>query len=528
MKRLLFLVLLLAWSPAAAWAQQRPAEPFPHATHAKLFPTCQGCHAGIGTGDSATMYPAPTLCANCHDGQIAKRVRWNGPSRRPTNLAFSHVAHAQADARSGAPTVTCTACHALPDSAARWMAVGRAQPTDCLACHAHAATAHLASDDVCTTCHVPLTQARALSKEAIAAFPRPPSHDEPDFLSSHAPRTAADEARCATCHTRESCEQCHVNAAQIAAITRLGTDSRVAALVAGRPGAYPVPTDHLTTDWATEHAQAANRAGATCANCHTQSSCTACHVGPSAIAAIAALPQATATTRGVVIQHVQTGVPPVPQPGVNPAPTMGTTFAPPLPSSASRSVISRIPGGGPPHAGVDSGHVYLVQVHWPGFMTSHAAVAATRQLACASCHAQRFCTDCHLGEQKRDFHPANFMARHATEAYNRQLDCTSCHSPEAFCRTCHVNVGVGTKNPRNAAFHNAQPLWLLQHGQAARQALESCTTCHQQSDCMRCHSTVGWGVNPHGPGFNARSMWSRNPGMCLECHLSNPLTAPGR
>lgn len=529
MKRLAF-VVAFAWSVVAG--AQQIANPFPHATHAKLFPTCEGCHAGIATGDSATMYPAPTLCANCHDGQIVKRIRWNGPTPRPSNLAFSHVSHAQASARAGGPAVPCAACHAPEDSGRVWMAVGVARPADCLSCHAHAATAHLARDNVCTTCHVRLTEAHALTKDAIAAFPRPPSHDQPDFLSHHAPETAADEAQCATCHTRESCEQCHVNASQLRAVTQLGTDPRVAALVAGRPGAYPIPKDHQSALWATEHAQAAMRAGASCANCHTQSSCIACHIGPdgggAVASAIAALPQDEAgKAQGVVIHHAPTGVPPVPQPGVNSAPAQGTTFAPPVMASA-RATVTRLPGSPPPAAGVDSGRRYLVQVHWPGFMTSHAAVAATQQLACATCHVQRFCTDCHLGEQKRDFHPANFMARHATEAYNRQLDCTSCHNPEAFCRTCHFNVGVGTRNPRNAAFHNAQPLWLLQHGQAARQSLESCTTCHQQADCMRCHSTLGWGVNPHGPGFNAQAMASRNPQVCLECHLSNPLTGPGR
>jgi len=177
---------------------------------------------------------------------------------------------------------------------------------------------------------------------------------------------------------------------------------------------------------------------------------------------------------------------------------------------------------------VDSGQVHIVRVHWPGFITSHSTAASSRQMTCSNCHAQRFCTECHNGEGRHDFHPVNFIARHAAEAYNRQLNCVQCHSPEAFCRTCHLNIGLSQRAAHNAAFHTAEPLWLLQHGQAARQSLETCTNCHQERDCLRCHSTIGQGVNPHGPNFNARKMQAANPQMCLECHLTNPLLNPGR
>ncbi len=518
-------VLLLLASGSVARAQQQVQDSFPHARHAKMFPTCEACHAGIATGNTATGYPAPSLCANCHDGRVSRVVKWNGPAPHPTNLAFSHQQHAQAEARAGSAIIQCTSCHARPDSARIWMAVRRAPPAACLTCHAHAASGHLADDNVCSTCHVPLTRASALTTATIAAFPRPPSHDQPGFLSEHAPRTAADEARCATCHTRESCERCHVNADKLATIIELGSDARVAHVVAGRPGVYPVPTDHQTSQWATDHADAARRSIASCANCHAQSSCAACHIGRGATAVVAALPVAVpGKAQGVVVRHTPTGAPPIPTPGINPAPPQASR----IPDSGSARAVLRTPGGSAPLAARDSGGLYLVQVHWPGFLTLHAPIAATGQLACASCHTQRFCTDCHAGEQRRNFHPANFIARHANESYNRQIDCTNCHNPEAFCRTCHFNVGVGTRNPRNAAFHTGQPLWLLQHGQAARQSLESCTTCHQQQDCMRCHSTLGWGVNPHGPGFDPRRMAARNLQVCLECHLTNPLTGPGQ
>jgi hypothetical protein len=164
-----------------------------------------------------------------------------------------------------------------------------------------------------------------------------------------------------------------------------------------------------------------------------------------------------------------------------------------------------------------------VQVHPPGFATEHRAAASSRQTDCAGCHAQKFCSDCHDGEGGRRFHAVNFIQRHAVESYGRQQDCATCHNPEVFCRGCHETQGLQSTGRQGNAFHTAQPLWLLQHGRAARQELESCTTCHTQRDCLRCHSTLGRGVNPHGPGFDAERMAERNPRMCSICHVGDPL-----
>jgi hypothetical protein len=74
-------------------------------------------------------------------------------------------------------------------------------------------------------------------------------------------------------------------------------------------------------------------------------------------------------------------------------------------------------------------------------------------------------------------------------------------------------------------FHDAEPLWLLRHGQAARQGLESCASCHEQNQCMQCHSTLGaFKVSPHGPDFDARRAQKRNAAICLACHITDPLT----
>ena len=49
--------------------------------------------------------------------------------------------------------------------------------------------------------------------------------------------------------------------------------------------------------------------------------------------------------------------------------------------------------------------------------------------------------------------------------------------------------------------------------------LEGCTTCHSQVDCTQCHSAVGgWGISPHGPGFDPDRAMSASREGCVACH----------
>src|SRR5690606_219934 len=105
-----------------AFAQPPAEQSFPHARHARLFPTCQGCHAGIERGDTDTYYPTPALCANCHDGVERRAVRWQGPSSAPTNLRFSHPVHIRESGRAGEP-VPCMSCHGVDGAGTAWMVV---------------------------------------------------------------------------------------------------------------------------------------------------------------------------------------------------------------------------------------------------------------------------------------------------------------------------------------------------------------------------------------------------------------------
>lgn len=491
--------LLGLCAPALLVGQAR--QDFPHDKHARVFPSCVGCHVGIVTGEATRSFPADVQCASCHDGRIQKVVGWReaAPKAGAGLLAFSHAAHA----RKAGTDATCQSCHSA-GTATPWMTVSRAPPERCASCHAHGQAAHLADENTCATCHRTLAAATGLDDRRIAALPTPPSHGRTGWDSSHGTAARASTASCAMCHARESCARCHVDATRSATIATLAPDARVARFVAGRPPVYSTPVDHRTGEFSRTHGVVARESTARCATCHARPSCATCHTSDGARDVIAQLPDgAEAKGRGVRLR-------------------LATEAEPPVATIIPARMAGARPAWNPAPHPADSAK--RVRVHPGGFVRSHGTAAATEAMSCAGCHARRFCTDCHAGEKvTRRYHPSNFVSGHPAKAYGRDTDCASCHSTEAFCRDCHKQLNLGTRGIRGSGFHNAQPRWLLQHGRAARQEMTTCASCHQQRDCQQCHSQLGWRVNPHGPDFDAVRMHARNRALCLRCHFKDPL-----
>lgn len=453
---------------SSAWARSRQ-DRFPHQDHEGVFPVCTGCHEGIVTGSAADRYPDSVDCVECHDGVTEEQVDWSGPGVQPSNVVFDHRGHTDKILEAG-DSVTCLTCH-RQEGVEGVMAASRATPDGCIGCHAHEVADHLSEVADCRQCHIPITEAQSLTLVRVESFPQPATHDAEDFVQRHTPVSALAEASCAVCHATESCNRCHLNGSSVALIAGLAGDSRVAALVRNQPAEYPIPRDHESADWRFAHPRAMESEANRCANCHAQPSCQACHLDAS-LAQIAALPR-------------------------------------PRPGGAQGVVASRD----------------APDVHPVGFTGTHGAEAAAIERTCWSCHAdQAFCVDCHTGPAESRFHVENFRERHGVLAYGGEQDCSSCHSAEVFCRACHVGVGFASDGRADFAFHNSNPFWLLGHGQAARQGLATCTSCHAQSDCAQCHSAVGaWRINPHGPDFDGSRAQGRNQFACLQCHREPPL-----
>lgn len=341
------------------------------------------------------------------------------------------------------------------------MSVIRADAPQCLDCHAHEARAHLV-DAECSTCHRPLA-ASSLPVDRIAGLPAPPDHAAADFLLDHEGGT-----ECQYCHTRQRCVSCHVNAAvlePIAAVPEAPASMDLPSWAAH----YPEPPSHEDPRWLRVHGTLAS--AAECSTCHTRDDCAACHAAARP-APIGDLPAA---------RDVQA-------PGVR---------------------IARM---------VPATHEVV------RFERNHGAIAEVETTSCEACHARTQCVECHDAARRPSFHPENYVERHATAAWARRLECANCHEVSVFCAECHSSSGFTPETAGEAKYHDNEPVWLLRHGQAARQSLESCTSCHRQQSCLRCHSELGaFRVNPHGPDFDAERARSRNPLVCRACHVRDPI-----
>ena len=119
---------------------------FKHTDHARLFPVCAGCHNAAVPGGGDALYPAPSLCENCHDGAVARRVSWQPRPR--AEARFRHVPHAQSVSKAR-KAVDCESCHG-GTRATEPLLVQVNALTACVSCHAE----HK-GDSNCTFCHVP-------------------------------------------------------------------------------------------------------------------------------------------------------------------------------------------------------------------------------------------------------------------------------------------------------------------------------------------------------------------------------------
>lgn len=442
---------------------------FDHWQHRELFPTCAGCHAGTSEPQRA-VWPAKADCTTCHDGSVEPEVDWSPPTAaRASNLRFTHAAHAEDVRRATAPdsTLQCRACHA--ESGADPMQVRRAVVRNCLDCHGISAEHLAAPDSACAACHVPLVQAAGLSRADVSRFPAPPSHRTPGFIEAGHGQQARTgrtgvSASCATCHARDFCTECHVNAPEVPAIQALGPDERSLA----HRAELRAPPSHQDPEFVRRHGDQARRQAIACATCHTQESCLACHAGsPVATAAIPA-------------------------------------------AAPGRGRGARIERERPATHGLD-------------FSDTHADAASSRPQSCSTCHARPQCLSCHrpdAADASPGYHPAGFLTTHPAAAYTRDNSCADCHNQSQFCANCHVSAGLGSRDGlRGAGYHDAKGSFLLNHGQAARQSLESCVSCHSERDCLTCHSAQGGRrFNPHGPGFDPGTLRRKNPSMCTACH----------
>lgn len=135
--------------------------------------------------------------------------------------------------------------------------------------------------------------------------------------------------------------------------------------------------------------------------------------------------------------------------------------------------------------------------HADDFRRAHGPQAELNPTRCTTCHAQRFCQDCHEGVNLQgNIHPLNFVQTHPFEARGQEEECLTCHQTRQFCEDCHLQPG------HRAINHPVGPGWANTvdggaHKSEAESDLESCLACHDlgtaEPVCTRpgCHSGNG-------------------------------------
>jgi hypothetical protein len=166
-------------------------------------------------------------------------------------------------------------------------------------------------------------------------------------------------------------------------------------------------------------------------------------------------------------------------------------------------------------------HEWLVRHRWVG---------ADQGPACASCHRERDCVECHDGRVRPvRAHPGDYLAAHPLEARRDEGRCQSCHTISRFCAECHSRLGISTLSAPAiepvGAYHPPPAIWLRGpnlHAVEAVRALDSCASCHGEQDCVECHGARGFGggLSPHPPGFATRcaTALAINGRACATCH----------
>jgi hypothetical protein len=190
------------------------------------------------------------------------------------------------------------------------------------------------------------------------------------------------------------------------------------------------------------------------------------------------------------------------------------------------------------HGALIPAHDGLGDAHGAEFKTHHEQEARQVGATCTACHDRSECIACHQGVVKPlEFHPGNYVLSHVVDARRGKPDCSACHRSQSFCIGCHEREGIGTRGDSQynsvdpaRAFH--PPGWatagagLNLHAGEARRNITSCTSCHRETDCLKCHSAQPGSpqASPHPAGWRGsarcRALDRGDRRMCLRCHIA--------
>lgn len=226
----------------------KPLLHFNHAMHAQAGAACGDCHRAMTAVRLATTAQLPTeaQCLECHDGKTAtQRCGACHPTDRTGRLRTRAI-----DDRA-MPTL-------VPRGDSAWGMVH-----DLAFVEDHAAVART-SGNSCNSCHD-----EAFCSDCHAGVMRPLRLHPADFITTHALQARGQTQSCQSCHQMQSfCLGCHerTNVTQSSDLFNVGGGARF------HPDDWSGPIGAPQ-----RHAHAAQRNMASCASCHAEDTCLACH-----------------------------------------------------------------------------------------------------------------------------------------------------------------------------------------------------------------------------------------------------------
>lgn len=273
------------------------------------LPTGEACDRCHGDQHPSVAEGESRRCADCHTHVEEQRVTATTMLPRP-NLIFSHQAHLQRGS-------DCATCHGDMTKVGLASVAQLPKEATCLSCHDGKQ-----ASDTCGTCHPTGLDGRVLTTIGLDAtapklLPKGPSargatHDLA-FVQDHVGIAKSNPQLCASCHNDEFCADCHAGpirpmrlhaddyltthaidaraaSQDCSACHRLQTECRgchlrMGVTSEGEEGAFGVgsPLRFHPSDWSGPpgmpqgHALPAQRNISTCASCHTEDACLACH-----------------------------------------------------------------------------------------------------------------------------------------------------------------------------------------------------------------------------------------------------------
>jgi hypothetical protein len=220
----------------------------------------------------------------------------------------------------------------------------------------------------------------------------PENHQAAGFWLQHGQQANADATLCAVCHQREYCSGCHVNAFDVRAIQSLPSSPATAEYAASKE--WLAPPTH-TPLFLEDHKALAAGMTENCQVCHVvEEQCQTCHLGSETL-------------------------------------------------ERRRTVTD-----------LDLYHPF-------NFMQQHSTAAFNQETECASCHnVEVYCRDCHSnlgyasgGRTDTGFHneSAAFQFGHGQAARQGLEACAACHAQED-CLQCHSAKAGRNINPHGPGF----------------------------------------------------------------------------